>query len=214
MDTTTPTAEQILDAASAIVIDDSVEALGYGTIARRLGTTPREISLVFPVLEQLLAGMLNREVGALSRTIVDNVERDPRGGLPSRIFGYSLCAIYEHPLARALYLADPIGLNRIMRSVDGIVALPEVTIHPELLPALQDVGMMRRDVEPNAVAAVINMIGSGVALSAPQQQLDAATRGLVMMLERAVDADVVDTAPGKLVFARCVDSLAVGSPPR
>ncbi|MCS0500558.1 TetR/AcrR family transcriptional regulator [Protaetiibacter mangrovi] len=211
---TTPSAASILDAACAIVIGDGVDALGYGTLAQRLDVAPDDVAAVFPVFEDLLAALLTRETNELARIIADNVERDPRGGLPSRIFGYALAAVYEHPLARALYLTDPAGLNRIMRSVDGVAPVPDLSIHPELLPTLQDVGMVRRDVDPHAVAAVISVLGSGVAMSAPGQLIDTVASGLTTMLERSVDADVVDTTPGKVVFARFAESLAVGTPPR
>lgn len=206
--TTTPTPDRILDTAADIVIGDGVDALGYGTIAQRLGATLDQITAAFPVFEELLAALLTRQTAAMLRVIVDNVERDPKGGLPSRIFGYALAAVYEHPLARALYLSDPAGLNRIMRAVDGVAAVPDLTIHPELLPALQDAGMVRRDVDPHAVGAVISVLGSGVAMSAPGQLIDAVADGLTAMLERAVDADVADTTPGKLVFLRCAENLA------
>jgi hypothetical protein len=215
MDTTTPSsAGRILDAAAAILIGDGVDALHYTTLAQRLAVEPDAVSAVYPVFEDLLAALLTRETNDLVRVVADNVERDPHGGLPSRIFGYALTAVYEHPLARALYLTDPAGLNRIMRAVDGIAAVPDLTIHPGLLPALQDAGMARRDVDPHAITAVISVLGSGVAMSAPGQLIDAVTEGLVTMLERGVDADVADTTPGKLVFARYAEALAVGIPPR
>lgn len=214
MEPTTPLAEQILDAAAGITIGDGVEALGYGTIAQRLGRERDDIAAVYPVFETLLADLLTRETAEMSRIIVDNVERDPRGGLPSRIFGYALGAVYEHPFARALYLSDPVGLNSIMRAVDGVSVVPDLSVHPQLIAALQEVGMVRADVDPAAVTAVISVLGSGVAMSAPGQQLDDVTAGLVMMLERSVDADVVDTTPGKNVFFRYAEFLVADSLPR
>ncbi len=209
---TTPSEDEILDAAVAILIGDGSDALGYARIAQRLGVGVDEITSVYPLFEGLLAALLTRETGGLARIIVENVDRDPRGGLPSRIFGYALGAVYEHPVARALYLGDPAGLERIMRAVDGVAPVPDLTIHPELLPALQEVGMVRADVDPHAVAAVISVLGSGIAMSAPAQHLDAVATGLVSMLERGVDAAVTDTTPGKLVFARYAATLAVGAP--
>ncbi|QEO10494.1 TetR/AcrR family transcriptional regulator [Protaetiibacter larvae] len=210
----TPIAEQILDTSAEIVIGDGVEALGFGSIAERLGISPRDVSDVFPVFEELFATLLTRETGELARIIADNVERDPRGGLPSRIFGYALAAVYEHPLARALYLSDPAGLNRIMRAIDGVSAVPDLTIHPGLLPALQEAGMVRADVDPTAIAAVISTLGSGISMTAPGQLLDAVSSGLVLMLERGVDAEVEDTTPGKTVFFAFAESLAVDPLPR
>jgi hypothetical protein len=208
---TTPTHDDVLDAAAAIVVGDGADALGYARIAQHLDVTFDDVTTLYPLFEELLAALLTRETGDLVRIIADNVDRDPRGGLPSRIFGYALGAIYEHPVARALYLADPGGLERIMRAIDGVARVPDLTIHPELLPALQRAGMVRLDVDAEAIAAVVSVLGSGIAMSAPGQQLDAVASGLVSMLERGVDADVTDTTPGKLVFARYAATLAVGA---
>lgn len=214
MEPTTLRVEQILTAAADILIGDGIDALGYGTLSARLGCDRSDISAVYPLFEELLADLLTRETAELSRIVVDNVERDPRGGLPSRIFGYALTAVYEHPLARALYLTDPAGLNVIMRTLDGVAAVPDLSIHPQLIASLQEVGMVRADVDPDAVTAVISVVGSGVALSAHSQPLDHVSTGLVTMLERAVDADVVDTTPGKNVFFRYAESLVVAPLPR
>jgi AcrR family transcriptional regulator len=208
---TTPTRDDVLDAAAAIIVGDGADALGYARIAQHLDVTFDDVTALYPLFEELLAALLTRETGDLVRIIADNVDRDPRGGLPSRIFGYALGAIYEHPVARALYLADPGGLERIMRAIDGVARVPDLTIHPELLPALQRAGMVRLDVDAEAIAAVVSVLGSGIAMSAPGQQLDAVASGLISMLERGVDADVTDTTPGKLVFARYAATLAVGA---
>lgn len=214
MDPTTPSAEQILDAASAIVVGDGVDALTHASIAQRLGTDEHTVREAFPFAEGLFAALFTRETAELLRRVVDNVERDPRGGLPSRIFGYALGAVYEHPFARALYLDDPAGLNRVMRAIDGVAAVPDLTIHPELLPSLQGAGMMRADADPREVAAVISVIGSGIAMAAPGQLIDVVADGLRMLLERGVDADVADTTPGKRVLAHYAERVAVGSAPR
>jgi hypothetical protein len=206
---TTPTHDDVLDAAAAIVVGDGADALGYARIAQHLDVTFDDVTTLYPLFEELLAALLTRETGDLVRIIADNVDRDPRGGLPSRIFGYALGAIYEHPVARALYLADPEGLERIMRVIDGVARVPDLTIHPQLLPDLQRAGMVRLDVDAYAIAAVVSVLGSGIAMSAPGQQLDAVASGLISMLERGVDADVTDTTPGKLVFARYAATLAV-----
>lgn len=209
MSTTTPTERDILDAAATIVVGDQTDALSYSRLAHRLGSTIDAVRAVYPVFETLVASLLTRETAMLTRVIVDNVDRDPRGGLPSRIFSYALCAVYEQPLARALYLDDPAGLARIVRMTDGVAELPTLSLHPDLLPELQRAGMMRADIAPARVAAVIDVAGAGIAMSAPRQQLDAVAAGLRMLLERAVDADVVDTTPGKALLARYTATVAL-----
>lgn len=211
MDTPTPLADTILDAATQILVNDSVSALTYGSIAESTGLTRDDVATTFPMFESILTALIRREAGSMIRVIADNVDRDPRGGLPSRIYGYSLSAVYEYPLARALYLGDPEGLNRIMRAINDLTALPDLSLHPELIGALQDVGMARRDVAPDHVTAVISTLGSGISLAAASQRLDDVHDGLMFMLEHAVDADVADTTPGKLVFQQYIATLSGGT---
>lgn len=207
MDSTTPMAPRILDAAAEIVIGDGVDALGYGTLAERLGVSRDTVRAAFPVFEQLIESFLGRMTASLAHVVVDNVGRDPRGGLPSRIYGYAVSAIYEAPLARALYFTDPAGLVRLMRAADGVSTMPDLSIHPTLLPRLQEVGMARPDIDPTAIASVIRAVGSGISMSAPGQDLGNIATGLTLLLERTVDADVVDTMPGKEVLYACAGAI-------
>jgi len=213
MHTTTPSAQDILDAAAAIIVGDRADALSYARLAQHLGSTPDAVRSVYPVFESLVAALLARETAILTRIVVAHVDRDPRGGLPSRIFSYALSAIYEQPFARMLYLEDPDGLRTLMRVADGFGEIPTLSLHPELLTALQRAGMMRTDVDPAQVAALVDVVGAGVALSAPAQQLDAVVAGLTTVLERSVDADVEDTTPGKVLFAHYASTLAVARRP-
>ncbi|WP_167051452.1 hypothetical protein [Salinibacterium sp. ZJ77] len=202
MDSTTPLAPRILDAAEAIVIGDGLDALGYGTLSERLGVARESIRATYPVFEQLLGSVLARMTASLAHVVVDNVERDPRGGLPSRIYGYALSAIYETPLARALYFTDPQALARTMRTLDGVGAVPDLSISPALLPDLQTAGMARADIDASSVSAVLQAIGAGVSMTSSEQRLSDISAGLRTLLERAVDADPEDTAPGKEIAYR------------
>lgn len=208
MDPTTPLlAPRILDAAEQIVIGDGLDALGYGTLSERLGVERDAIRAVYPVFEQLLASVMLRTTASLAYAVVDNVERDPKGGLPSRIYGYALRAIYETPLARALYFADPLALGRTVRALDGVGTVPDLSIHPNMMVELQAAGMARSDVDPESINAVMQAIGSGVSMSASGQRLDEIIDGIMVLLERAVDADAVDTTPGKDVLYRYAELI-------
>jgi hypothetical protein len=212
MHTTTPSAQDILNAAAAIIVGDRTDALSYARLAQHLDSTVDAVRSVYPLFESLVTDLLTRETALLRRVVITHVDRDPRGGLPSRIFYYALCAIYEQPVARALYLEDPEGLQNLVRIAEGLGDLPGLSLHPELLTGLQQAGMMRADVNAEHVAAVLDVVGAGVALAAPRQQIDEVAAGLSMLLERSLDADVIDTTPGKMVFAQYTATLAVERP--
>ncbi|TXK17118.1 TetR/AcrR family transcriptional regulator [Homoserinibacter sp. GY 40078] len=214
MQPTIPTSDRILDAAAEILISDGVDTLTHGSIASRTGIARAVVEDQHPTLESVFEALLAREMLEAVTSVSDNVERDPRGGLASRIFSYVICGIYERPLLRALHLMAPGGIAQIVSALDGMGSIPELSIHPQLLPALQHAGMVREDVDAEAVVALVRSLGYGVSLTAPWAGLDEVCSALAMLLERGVDADVTDTSPGKEVFRRFAESLVAGALPR
>jgi hypothetical protein len=151
--------------------------------------------------------MLNREFQGMYGNIVQNIERDPRGGLLSRMYTYILSSVYERPLAKTLFVIDREALNSIMRNSHSFVYVPNVGIRSELIEGLQSAGMVRADVDARMVSSVLSACSAGLALTAPHDDLDLIIDGLSTLISRGVDADVVDTAPGKAVFFDWATSL-------
>ena len=201
--------DALLDAAAHLVVEDGFDAVSIPTIATEAGVTPDDVLEVYASLDQLLVAMLNREYQRLWRGILGDIERDPRGGLLSNIYRYTLTSVYERPLAQALYLADRDGLNRIMRSSHGFTHVPQVGVRPSFIARMQEAGMVRSEIDPERLAAVLSAVSAGAALTAPHgPRLDLVSEGLVELLIDAVDADVADTTPGKRVFIDYATGLA------
>lgn len=200
--------DTVLDVASDLLVNDGYESVTLQRVAHDAGIPLERIESSFGTTEELLVGALNREFGLMFRVILDNVERDPRGGLVSHICRYTLAAIYERPVARALYLIDRSGLNELMRSTHGFSYVPRLGIRAEFLERMKEVGMVRADVDAAQVSAVLSAVSAGVALTSPHSQVDEVSGGLFTLLSRAVDADVEDTSAGKRVFIDYATSLA------
>lgn len=200
----------VLDAAADAFTNDGFDALSMRRVASRLGVAESEIEQLFDSVEQLIISMLNREYGLMFRDIVDNIERDPLGGRMSRIYRYVLSAVYERPLARALYLMDRDGLNRIMRATHGFAYVPQLSIRALFIDRMKEAGVVRHDVDSDAISAVISSVSAGAALQSPNAQLDDIITGLGTLLERSVDTDQADTSAGKKVFLDYAASLADG----
>jgi AcrR family transcriptional regulator len=189
--------DRILDAASDIVVNDGVAAASTRAIAHSAGLDPLEVEEVFTNHEHLLMDLLNREYEGIRRIVADNIERDPVGGLLSRIYHYSLGAVHERPLARALYLQDGESLREIVRATHDTEFFPRLGADRPFLERLQEVGMIRSDVEIDDLQAFLSAYMAGAAITAPRTDINATTAALVVLLERGVDADVTDTEPGK-----------------
>jgi AcrR family transcriptional regulator len=200
--------DRVLDAAASIIIGGDFAVADLETIASKAGTTVAELLSLFDTREQLLVAMLNREYGAMYASILDNIERDPRGGLLSRIYLYTLTAVYERPLAKALYTTDRETLNTMMRSPHGFAYVPKMGVRAGFIEDMQAAGMVRRDVDAAALSYVLSTFSAGLALTAPHDDLDAVIRGICDLLSRSADADVTDTGAGKVAFYDYATSLA------
>ena len=200
--------DEILDAASHLVTEDGFDAVSIPRIALQAAVSEDQVLTHFGSLEDLLVAMLNREFTALWTDILDDIERDPRGGLLSHIYRYTLSGVYERPLVRALYLADRDGLNTIMRSTHGFSYVPEFGMRSSFIERMKEAGMVRPEVDPANLSAVLSAVSAGAALTAPHSRLDDVNEGLFELLSASVDADVVDTSPGKITFVEYAMSLA------
>lgn len=200
--------DELLDAAAHLVTEDGFDAVSLPLIARRAGVGDDELLSAYGSLDHLLVAMLNREFREVWTIILDDIQRDPRGGLLSRIYRYTLAGVYERPLARALYLADRDGLNTIMRASHGFSYIPQMGVRSAFIERMKEAGMVRPDVDAERLSAVLSAVSAGAALTAPHSQLDLVNEGLFALLTQAVDADVADTTPGKTAFIEYATSLA------
>lgn len=192
--------ETVLDAASDIIQNDGYSAVTLQSIALRAGVSVEEVEAMFPTANDAMVAMLNREFHGMYGLIVENIERDPRGGLLSRMYTYILSAVYERPLARTLFVIDREAMNSIMRNSSSYTYAPTVGIRGELIEALQAAGMVRADVDARQVSSILSACSAGLALTAPHDDLGLIIDGLSTLLSRGVDADVVDTSAGKAEF--------------
>ena len=194
--------DHVLDAATAIVLEDGFESASLRAIAAKARITEEELLTLFNSPGQLFVALLNREYAGIFRVIIDHMERDPLGGLLSHIYRHTIGAIHERPLARALYLTDPVALNTIVRSAYGFDYMPELGPRAEFIDMMKDAGMVRHDIDSASLSAVLASVVAGASLTAPHEELDRIINGLTVMLERSVDTDARDTSRGKHAFMR------------
>lgn len=203
--------DAVLDAAADLITNDGYSAVTHASIASRAGLTVEQVSEAFPTANDALVAMLNREFQGMYGNIVENIERDPRGGLLSRVYTYILSSVYERPLAKTLFVIDRDALNSIMRNAHSFVYVPNVGIRSELIEGLQAAGMVRADVDARQVSSVLSICSAGIALTAPHDDLGLIVDGISTLLSRGVDADVDDTSAGKAVFFDWATSLVARS---
>lgn len=197
----------VLDAAAHIILTDGFDRVSLKEVAARSEVSPEAVLELFGTFEDVLVCMLNREFARMYASVVDQIERDPRGGLLSRMYLYILTAVYERPLAKILYTVDPTALNTIMRNANSFGYVPSVGIRADLIEKLQRAGMVRRDADAPAISHLITTFSAGLALTAPHEELDLIVSGICDVLAKSVDTDAIDTTPGKAAFYEWATSL-------
>jgi AcrR family transcriptional regulator len=199
---------RVLDVASGIVARGGFERLTLKSLGIAAGVSQRSLIRQFGTIQEALVLMLNREFTGIYVSVVEHIDRDPRGGLLSRIYYYTLSAIYERPLARMLYTVDRDAMNSIMRSANSFGYLPGVGIRADFIESMQVAGMARRDIDASTISRMLTIYSAGLALTAPHDDLDRAVSGVTEILSRVVDVEVTDTTPGKAVFYDWAMSLS------
>lgn len=199
----------VLDATGDVLMNDGYAAVTLASIASRSGLEVADVESLFVSPHDAMVAMLNREFSGMYGNIVQNIDRDPRGGLLSRMYTYILSSVYERPLAKTLFIIDRESLNAIMRTSHSFSYTPSVGIRSDLIEQLQAAGMVRHDVDARTVSSVLSACSAGLALTAPHDDLDAIIDGLATLISRGVDADVTDTSAGKAVFFEWATSLTL-----
>ncbi|HEX4401271.1 MAG TPA: TetR/AcrR family transcriptional regulator [Galbitalea sp.] len=199
---------RVLDVAADIVANGGFDTLTVESLAEAAEVSPELLIEHFGSLQEALVLMLNREFTGIYVSMVDHIERDPEGGRLSRIYYYTLSAVYERPLARTLYTVDRDAMNAIMRSANSFKYIPGVGIRADLIETMQRAGMVRRDVDAGTVSHMLTIFSAGLALTAPHDDLDRIVRGVTDLLAQVVDEEnIVDTTPGKAAFFEWAISL-------
>jgi AcrR family transcriptional regulator len=189
-----------MDAATRILLADGFDAVTIPSIARAARAPRKGVAELFATPDDALVAVLNREFGGMYGSIVDQIERDPRGGLLSRIQLYMVSVVYERPLARVLFMIDRNALNQVMRHTHAFRYVPDVATRADLIHRLQEVGMVRPDVDAMTLAHMLGTWSAGLALTAPHLDLDLAVRGMSDLIARTADTNPPDTSEGKRVF--------------
>lgn len=202
--------QQILDAAAELISRRGFDHVTTEEIATAAGVAKGVLYLRFASKDALLDALLDREFANAVRVVVDLVDRDPRGGLLSRLYLHSLRAVEASPVLRTFY-GDANGESRV---VARLVRQRSASRYPtralvgaDFFNDLHRVGMIRADVDPTTLARLLSVWSIGLAASGPHDDVDTLIVGIGDLVARAVDADVTDSTPGKRAFTEFARTL-------
>ena len=197
--------EVILDAAAEVLAEHGSKRTTMDDISARAGVAKGVLYLRFDSKAALTRAVVDRESGLALATTRGEVAADPRGGLLSRLFVHSLTALHTRPFLRSLYMEE---LRPDQRPNDQkALYRTRLPIGADFVRRMRDAGMVRADLDPEALAANLAVWNVGLARTAPHEDLDQLILGMGELVARAADTDVTDTTPGKECFGRLADEL-------
>jgi TetR/AcrR family acrAB operon transcriptional repressor len=155
--------ERILDAAAEVIARHGYDKATVGDIAEEAGIGRGLIYLVFKNKDDIFEALIRREVLAYSRTWLEYIEADPRGGTIGGIYRAVLYAIDSRPLMAAIMRRDRQIVGRYLRKPGNLFAsLSSSSMNVEFLRALQEVGAVRQDIDPVVTAHILDMLSYGM----------------------------------------------------
>ncbi len=154
---------RILDAAADLIIRHGYDKTTVGDIAEKAGIGRGLVYLLFKNKDEILEALIRREVLEYSRTWLEHIEANPRGGTIGSIYRAVLFAINSRPLMAAIMRRDRAIVGRYLRKPNNLfTSMQSSAMGVEFLRALQDAGAVRKDIDPAVTAHILDMLSYGM----------------------------------------------------
>jgi len=155
--------QRILDAAARLITHYGYDKTTVDEIAREAGISKGAIYLHFKSKEDLFEALLLRESETITERFYKLLDADPGGVTIFNIYRYSLAVLDESPLLKAIYTRDKRVLGDWVQRVRDTPAYTQaLNISVEFVRHFQQAGLIRRDLDPEAVMYLLMALRYGV----------------------------------------------------
>ena len=184
--------QRILDAAAALFIHYGYDKTTVSDIAREAGVSKGAIYLHFDSKDDLFEGLLLREMTTYSEKWLEFIEADPRGGTLAGMYKNMLYALDSSIFMAAIFKQDGRILGTYLRKPDSFFRRHRQSTRYEFVKLMQEVGGIRKDVDPKVTAHIMNMLAYGlVAMDEvmPRDEIpptEAIIEGIAEIMDRAL----------------------------
>lgn len=200
--------QRILDVTAELMIRYGYNKTSISDIADAAGISKGAIYLHFASKEALFEALFFREFLNYANSWFDYIEADPQGGTIGGIYKAVLYAINSNPFMTAVVKQDPRVLGSYLRKPNNLFASMESpSLRGEFVAHMQAAGVIRRDVNPQVVTHIMDMISYGlvgladVKPTAARPPFDELMETVAEMMERMfTPLEGVDSGVGKQVL--------------
>jgi TetR/AcrR family acrAB operon transcriptional repressor len=209
--------QQILDAASAVIVRLGYDKTTLSDIADEAGVSRGTVYLYFKGKEELFEALIYHEWTQYAQTWLEHIEADPRGGTMGGFYRAVFHAIESRPLMSSIMRRDRRVIGNYLRKPDNLFAWMETgAITADFIRALQGAGAVRGDVDPAVMGHIIEMLSYGQLMMddiKPADQFppyDKVMEALADMMDRVLTpADGGNSEAGKADIRRIAGAARV-----
>ena len=153
---------KILRAATAVIIRQGYDKTTMSDIAEEAGVSRGTVYLYFKGKEELFEALLYWEWTQYSQTLLEALESDPRGGTIGGFYRALFRAVSSRPLMASMMRRDRRVLGNYLRKPDNLVAgMESGSTTVDFIRALQAVGVVRQDLDPEVTAHLLETLSYG-----------------------------------------------------
>ena len=155
--------QRILDAAAELISHYGYDKTSVSDIAEAAGISTGAVYLHFTSKEELFEALLYREVMEYSESWLAYIEADPQGGTIGGLYKAVLYAINRNPFMSAIVKQDPRIFGNYLRKPKNLfTAMESPALRSDFLRAMQEAGAVRRDVDPQVMSHIMDMLSYGL----------------------------------------------------
>lgn len=155
--------QRILDAAATLIIHYGYDKTSVSDIATAAGISKGAIYLHFASKDELFEALLYREVQSYTEHWFARIEADPQGGTIGGIYKAVLYALNQNPFMSAIVKQDPRVFGNYLRKPNNLFTSSQsLALRAEFLQTMQAAGVVRPDVNPQAMAYVMDLLSYGL----------------------------------------------------
>jgi len=154
---------RILDAAAELIIRYGYDKTSVEEIAREAGISKGAIYLHFKSKEDLFEALVLRETDTITFRFFERLDADTRGLSLFTIYLHGMLLLDESPLLKAIFSHDRRILGDWVRRLrDNPAYSDALTLTVDFVRYFQDHGLIRRDLDTNAVTYILMALRYGV----------------------------------------------------
>jgi AcrR family transcriptional regulator len=157
-----PRRQRILDAAHALLLAVGYDDATTSAIASATHLSKATIYTWWKHKEDLFAELLGHETVRLLDDWMARVEADTQGGAIGGLYRHGFLALTASPLLCALYGRESHVLGSLVRRRGPEIYTPRYLASLEIVQALQEAGILRRDVPPDVINHVLLTLQVGL----------------------------------------------------